>query len=335
MFLNIWSLALTMSSVVVLFLLVMAVRTAVRVLRNWNPASDDNTQIRLESEIWLSSTLVAYALGFQILTLILFVVAADQFSGAIVGAMCATGSLLANDYGIPALVVKLVGVFFYGAWILLHQLDIRSERYPLVRVKYIYLLILFPLLLVDIALQSFYIGGLKPDIITSCCAVVFSGSTGGGTNLISDIPLNILFPAFYGTAGVLLFVGLFLIRRWYGAVGYLYGAGWLWFFLVALVMLTTVVSSYIYAMPYHKCPFCILKPEYNYIGFVLYGTLIPAAFFGMSTVVSELVYKREGLAQVVRRFQRKAVQISLVLLVFFTLLASYHYLLYQVRGGEW
>ena len=56
--------------------------------------------------------------------------------------MCATGALLANPYGMPALLVKLFGVFFYGFWILLHQLDIRSEHYPLVRIKYLALLLL-------------------------------------------------------------------------------------------------------------------------------------------------------------------------------------------------
>ncbi len=334
MFLNIWSLALTLCSVVVLFLLLIAGRTAVRVLRFWDPASDSNRQISLESEIWLSSTLVAYALAFQILTLILFVIAADQFSGAIVGAMCATGSLLANDYGVPALVIKLVGVFLYGGWILLHQLDIRSEQYPLVRRKYVYLLILFPVLIADIVLQSMYIGLLKPDIITSCCAVVFSGSAGGGTNLLAAIPLSVLFPSFYGTAVGLLLLGLYLCRKWHSVLGFLYSGAWLWFFLVSLAMLVTVVSSYIYAMPYHKCPFCILKPEYHYIGFILYGTLIPAAFFGMSVGVVEMVRNAAGLGQVVRRYQKGAVTASLVLLVVFTMLSSYHYLIYRIAGGE-
>ena len=334
MFLNPWSLALTLCSLVVLVLGAVAAKTAVRVLRFWEPGSDSNQQIRLENEIWLSSTLVAYGLGFQVITLILFVLAADEFCQVIVGAMCATGALLANPYGMPALLIKLFGVFFYGLWILLHQLDIRSEHYPLVRIKYLALLLLLPLLVLDVTLQTLYIAGIKPDIITSCCAVVFGESTGGSTNLITGYSQQGVLLAFAGSIAGLLLVGWGLLRRWQTWLAGLYAAGWLWFFVLSLVVITTVISSYVYAMPYHKCPFCILKPEYHYFGFALYGTLTPATFFGASAPVVGLVRGRAGLEGVVARYQRLAVQLSLILLVIFSGLSFYHYLKYLISGGE-
>ncbi|MBU2538182.1 MAG: hypothetical protein KKH22_07065 [Proteobacteria bacterium] len=334
MFLNPWSLALTLCSFVVLVLGAVAGKTALRVLRFWDPGSDSNRQIRLENEIWLSSTLVAYGLGFQIITLILFVLAADQFCQVIVGAMCATGALLANPYGMPALLVKLFGVFFYGFWILLHQMDIRSEQYPLVRIKYLALLLLLPLLALDVTLQTLYIGGIKPDIITSCCAVVFSDSTGGGTNLLTGFSQQGLLIAFIGSIIGLMTVGWGLLRRWRSWLAGLYTVGWLWFFGLSLVMITTVISSYVYAMPYHKCPFCILKPEYLYFGFALYGALIPAAFFGASAAPTGLFRDKGGLAGVVDGYQRLAVKLSLVLLLVFSGLSFYHYLKYLILGGE-
>ncbi|MFA7383908.1 MAG: hypothetical protein WC001_10710 [Desulfurivibrionaceae bacterium] len=334
MFLNPWSLALSLCSLVVLVLGVVAGRTAVRVLRFWEPGSDSNRQIRLENEIWLSSTLIAYGLGFQIITLILFVLAADEFCQVIVGAMCATGALLANPYGMPALLVKLVGVFFYGFWILIHQLDIRSEQYPLVRPKYLVLLLLLPLLLLDVTLQTLYIAGIKPDIITSCCAVVFSESNGATTNLLSGYSQQGLLLAFLGSMFGLAVLGVGLLRRWHPWLAGLYAAGWLWFFGLSLVVITTVISSYVYAMPYHKCPFCLLKPDYHYFGFALYGVLISATFFGASAAFAGLVRGRAGLAGVVARYQRLAVQLSLVLLVIFSGLSFYHYLKYLISGGE-
>ena len=334
MFLNPWSLALSLCSLVVLLLGAVAGKTAVRVLRFWEPGSDSTQQIRLENEIWLSSTLVAYGLGFQIITLILFVLAADEFCQVIVGAMCATGALLANPYGMPALLVKLFGVFFYGFWILLHQLDIRSEHYPLVRIKYLALLPLLPLLLLDATLQTLYIAGIKPDIITSCCAVVFGESTGGGANLITGYSQQGLLTAFTGSILGLMVVGWGLLRRWQAWLAGVYTLGWLWFFGLSLVVITTVISSYVYAMPYHKCPFCILKPEYDYFGFGLYGALIPAAFFGASAAIAGLARGRAGLAGVVDRYQRLTVQLSLILLVIFSGLSFYHYLKYLISGGE-
>lgn len=334
MFLNPWSLALSLCSLVVLVFGAIAGKTAVRVLRFWNQDSDSNQQIRLENEIWLSSTLVSYGLGFQILTLILFVLAADKFCQVIVGAMCATGALLANPYGMPALLVKLFGVFFYGFWILLHQLDIRSEHYPLVRIKYLTLLLLLPLLILDVTLQTLYIAGIKPDIITSCCAVVFSDSTGGGTNLLSGYSQQGLLIAFTSTIICLAVMGLRLLRRWQSWLAGLYATGWLWFFGLSLVMITTVISSYVYAMPYHKCPFCILKPEYHYFGLALYGTLIPATFFGASAPFTGLLRNKTGLSWVVDRYQRLAVKLSLLLLLIFSGLSFYHYLKYLISGGE-
>jgi len=113
-----------------------------------------------------------------------------------------------------------------------------------------------------------------------------------------------------------------------------FSAGWLWFLGLATVAIITVFSSYIYAMPYHNCPFCILKPEYHYIGFALYFTLIPASFFGLSTLLVEPFKNREDLAETVTKFQRTAIKISLVLLLLLAAISSYHYLLYKISGGE-
>jgi hypothetical protein len=334
MFLNSWSLGLSLAGLIILLLGIFACRTAVRVLRYWDPASDSNLQIKLENEIWLASTLVEYGLGFQILTLVLFVMAADTFCQVIVGAMCATGALLANNYGMPALLVKITGVFLYGFWIVLHKLDISSETYPLVKIKYIYLLLILPLLFADITLQTLYISFLSPDIITSCCAVVFGSSGETGRNLLEGLSQSTLLPFYYCTVIILAVLGLFLLKRWLLPLVALFSAGWLWFLGLATVAIITVFSSYIYAMPYHHCPFCILKPEYHYIGFVLYFTLIPASFFGITTIIVQPFKKVNDLGSAVKRYQRTAIKISLLLLLILVATSSYHYVLYMISGGE-
>lgn len=334
MFLNSWSIALIICGLVVLLLMGFAAISGVRVLLYWNPDSDANQQIRLENEIWLTSTLVEYVLGVQIISLLLFVLAADYYSQSITGAMCATGSLLANDFGVPALIVKIGGVFFYGFWIVLHQLDIRSERYPLVRMKYVYLLLLLPLLIIDLALGILYIAGLHPDIITSCCGVVFGKPSGGGTNLLTGISPEMSLILFYGSVLLLMLVGGKLLARWQTWGSLFFSSAWLWFFLLALMVVTTVFSSYIYAMPFHKCPFCILKQEYHYIGLFIYVFLFVGAFLGMSVVVAEPLRSLEGLEEIVLRFQKRAVVLSLVLLLFLVATVSYPYLRYILRGGE-
>jgi len=338
MLLDSWSLALTLGSLIVIFLVATATRTGVRVLRHWNPSSDGQQQIRLESEIWLSSTLVAYALGIQILSLVLLVLAADEFAGMIKGAMCATGSLLANGFGMPALLVKLAGVFFYGFWLLLHHLDIQSESYPLVRGKFLFLLALLPLLGADVALQTLYLFNLTPDIITSCCAVVFSPESGSGPNLLAGWSETALLSFFYSSAVILAGLGGWLLFN--GRQGQrsmaklLYSLAWLCFLGLALVVITTAVSSYVYAMPFHRCPFCILKPQYGYIGFALYGSLLAAAFFGITVWPAGWFSDRPGLSAAVAGYQRLACRTSLFLLFCFIGLASFHWLRYFFAGGE-
>lgn len=334
MFLNPWSVALCLLSFAALFLIGIACKTAISVLRYWDPASDGPLQIRLENETWLSSTLVQYALGFQILSLVLFASAADKFSQVISGAMCATGALTANSFGMPALYVKLVGAFFYGFWIVLHYLDISSERYPLLRLKYILLVFLLPLLIVDAVTQTLYIAELKPDIITSCCAVVFGEGSGNDGNLLGVVPQGMVLAAFYVTAVLLAICGHFLFRRLWKPLLLINGVIWLWFVGISFVAITAIFSSYVYAMPYHHCPFCILKPEYSYIGFLMYGTMLPAGFFGISSALVSLIPDRFGLDSVIHRFQKTAVLLSSILLVCFVIVSSYHYVVYRFLGGE-
>jgi hypothetical protein len=56
------------------------------------------------------------------------------------------------------------------------------------------------------------------------------------------------------------------------------------------------VSLYIYEHPNHHCPFCILKPEYGYQGYLLYLPLFAAAAAGLATGVLSLFGGRPNLA---------------------------------------
>jgi hypothetical protein len=335
MFLNSWSIALAIISLTVIVLVSLAARTAIRVLRYWDVESDSNLQICLENETWLASTLVEYGLGFQIVSLILFALAADNFSQVVIGAMCATGALTANSYGMPALFIKMAGLYLYGFWIVVHHLDISSEKYPLLKFKYIYLVCLFPLLCTDIVLQTLYIAGLTPDIITSCCAVIF-GQEGSGRdmNLMGALSREIMLPIYYGSAFILLLTGGWLVVKWRKWLALINAVGWALFLIISFMVITAIFSSYIYAMPYHRCPFCILKPEYNYIGFLIYGTLMPGAFFGISATLVTFFNKQEGIAISIRKYQTIAVKLSLFFLITFVSISSFHYLIYRFWGGE-
>ncbi len=98
--------------------------------------------------------------------------------------MCAAGSLYVNDYGYPALLLKLFNFLLAGLWLILNYTDNRAYDYPLIKKKYAFLLILAPFILTEIVLQANYFLRLRPDIITSCCGSLFSAE---GTSLASEL----------------------------------------------------------------------------------------------------------------------------------------------------
>ncbi len=341
MIMNGWSIALIVCSSGVIFLGLLAVFCGIKVLRFWNHGSDTSRQIRLENEIWLTASLMQYGLVFQILSLLLLVLAADSFSSILIGAMCATGAFLANSYGIPALLVKILLIFFCGYWLILHRLDMMSESYPLVRIKYTYLLFLVPLLGMEAILQFSYLYNLEPDVITSCCGVIFRQSNSDGYNLLGSFSTPLLLSLFYGQACVIVLLGLiilFQIKRGIPSFRSLmtisFSVCWTLFFVISIWVIINVFSSYIYAMPSHRCPFDILQSEYNFIGYPIYLTLFLATFLGTGCGVAHMVRRYDSLASHVSRFQFIATAASLLLLIVFLLLTAYAPLQYILAGGE-
>ncbi|MGW8193695.1 MAG: hypothetical protein ACWGOX_05460 [Desulforhopalus sp.] len=295
----------------------------------------------MESETWLSGLLMEFGMFLQVISLLLLVQAADSYSEVLVGAMCATGALLASPFGVPVLMLKLFGLFFYGNWIVLHRLDLCSEYSPLIRLKYGYLLLLLPLLLLDIYCLLMYLAELQPDIITSCCGVIFEGGENDGKNLVGPLPVGLLMGSFYTLAGLLFACGVLQLKNGDNdglcrgkLLRLLCSVLWLLFFILALLVITGVISSYIYGMPFHRCPFDILKREYNYIGYPIYLTLITATFCGMSGGGAQLLAGLPGLEAPVSRYTTKAASLSLLMLAVFLLLITWYPALYILAGGE-
>ncbi|MCP4337828.1 MAG: hypothetical protein GY799_02845 [Desulfobulbaceae bacterium] len=341
MLLNSWSITLLVISAASFFLAGGAARTAIRILRFWDADADTARQIQLENETWLSALLMEYGMVLQLVGLLLLVLAADSYSEILIGAMCATGAFLANGYGISLLLVKILGVFLYGFWIVLHRLDISSEYLPLTRFKFLYLLMLTPLLLFDMILLVLYLVQLEPDIITSCCGVVFGNATGEETNLIGPMPVGLVMSVFFSMAGVLSVVCFLLLKKidkgaFHGEriIGIVFSLSWMFFFCLALLVITAVISSYIYAMPFHRCPFDILKKEYCFVGYPIYITLFAATFFGMSAGVTSLFTTIASLEGAVRIFRKTSLRLSLLLLPLFLVIISWFPAVYFLGGDR-
>lgn len=313
-------LALLLASALVGLLLAGAAALGLRILQGWDLRSGSEKQLALERRTYLVSSLVATALGVQMLSLFLFIFTADDLHGQFVGAMCAAGSLAVHAFGYPTLLLKLATSLLAGLWLVLHRTDLQGYDYPLIRAKYGLLLLLAPLALVEAWLQFRYFSGLKADVMTSCCGALFGQGRQGIAAGLAGLPPRVAQPLFWSLLGALTLVGCAWLRWRRGA--WLFSLLSLGYFIAALVSLVSFFGLYIYALPTHHCPFCLLHREHGFIGYVLYGALLGGVVVGMGVGAVAPFRNRASLNQALPRMQARWVIASLGLAWLFALIVG-------------
>lgn len=314
-------LALTLGSLLISGMLGYAAFFGATILRFWDLNSGSELQLRLERQTYLISTLLTVALIFQFLSFFLFVYTADRLHPYFTGAMCAAGSLNANGWGYPVLVLKLATLILAGLWLIINRADIGGFDYPLIRVKYRLLLGLAPFVFVEAAAQWLYFWHLRPNIITSCCGALFS--TAGeslGADVLSLPPKPMLVAAFIAI-GAVLAAGLWFFRT--GKGGYLLAGLSLAAFIIAGLACITVVSLYIYELPTHHCPFCFLQWEYWFIGYPMYLMLLIGVLGGLGAGLLTVFRDRESLTASLPALQARLALAAIVGFGVFALIVGY------------
>jgi hypothetical protein len=314
-------LALVVGSILIGFLLLLACGQAVGILRHWNLASGSERQLLLERRTYLVSTVMSYACAFQVVSLFLFIYTADDLAPLFVGAMCAAGTLAVNGYGYPTLLAKVASAVLAGAWLVVNHADTQGRDYPLIRPKYVGLLLLAPVMLLEMGLQAAYFGGLRADVITSCCGSLFSTTGSGVSAELARLPAVPTTVVFYGVVAALAAATLWFVRRDSG--GYLVAGASLAAFGVSIAALIAVISPYIYELPTHRCPFCILQAGYHYIGYPIYGLLLTGTIAGLGVGLLHPWRKRPSLAAAAPPLQRRLALTAMACFAAFALLAAY------------
>lgn len=285
---------------------VAAVPHAVAVLRHWDTGSGSARQLVLERRTTLVSAVIAAMLVAQVVALLLFVVNADRMATRFVGAMCALGTLQVNRWGFPALFAQVALLFAAGMWLTLNAVDVRSPHYPLTRAKHGLLLGVVPLAGLSFALQLAYFAGLRADVITSCCGSLFSTApgvaVGQGAGAFAAWPPSLAIPAFFtAIAAVAALAFLVGVRRRGGALLGVAGVAGL---AVSLLAIVAFVAPYVYEDPRHHCPFCILKAEYGYAGYLLYLPLFGATAAALGALALQPFAGRTLVAEPAARATR-------------------------------
>ena len=78
------------------------------------------------------------------------------------------------------------------------------------------------------------------------------------------------------------------------------------------------ISLYIYELPTHACPFCLLQKDYHYIGYPLYLTLLGGAITGIGTGALMPFKKIKSLSAILPGIQKKLALTSILFLLIFT-----------------
>lgn len=295
---------LIVGSIITLMMVSYAVVVGSFILVRWDYSSSSETQLKLERKTYLVSTLVNWALGFQIVSTVLFVYTMDDIHELFVGAMCATGSLNANPIGWYALFVKIGVLFLSGFWLALNVVDQRLEDYPFIRLKYGLLIGLLPFLAVDLGLQLAYFTGLEPAIITSCCGSLFGNDSVTAIASLSAVAVRPTMIAFYIVAAMYVVVSVVVLLKTQAIFRYFQSLATLVFLAVAITSIISFVSIYIYELPTHHCPFDILQGWYDFIGYPIYISLFLSVYFGALSGLFQPLKGHPGAARVIGKMEK-------------------------------
>ena len=321
MILNPAIIALITSSLLITAYAVYASVIGFQILDRWDIKSGSQGQMVLERKTYLISTLLAYLFGLSLFSLFLFIYTADHVHNLFVGAMCAAGSLNVNQYGYPALVIKIVNFFLCGIWLIINFADTKGLDYPLIRIKYKLLIVITTLLALETFLVINYFMSLKPNVITSCCGTLFSTdaeSIAAGLASLPSVPAKVLF---YLSVVLTLRSGIHFLVTGKAARVFAYFSTWL--FVFSFVAVISFISLYFYELPTHHCPFDLLQWEYDYIGYPLYLFLFSAGITGAGAGVIDRFKDASSLKLVIPGLQKKLCLFSMIGYTVFTLIATY------------
>jgi hypothetical protein len=302
--------ALLLGSLLTAAMMLYGAHYGVRILRSWDLSSGSELQLGLERRTYLISTMMSYAFGFQLLSLFLFLYTADKLNTLFVGAMCAAGTLNVNAFGYPTILLKIVNFLLAGLWLIVNHTDSRAWDYPLIRKKYRLLLVILPFILAETMAQAVYLLSLRPNVITSCCGTLFSSEAPGMSASLASVSPEHAHAALYTSMAVTFGSGLYFHIK--GRAGSLFSLASLATFIVAIVALISLISLYIYELPTHHCPFCILQREYGYLGYPMYLSLLAAAVCGTGAGAIARFRAIESLAGVLPPMQRRLTMTSLL-----------------------
>ena len=269
-----------------LILQAIAFINALGILRRWDFGSTSSLQYKLEKRAYLVILIILFTLGFKLLQLPFFSFTVDKLSNIVPGAMCGAGVISANEYGPVLLSLKVAILFLTGIWLILNNQDLKETDYPYFKVKFWFFILIFFFVITESVLDLLYLANISILSPVACCSTIYGVVGGSPIPFDLDVPrLLMLFYLIYGLAMVTSFYRYAFMNFITNAI----------FLYIAYYAVVYFFGTYVYELPTHKCPFCMLQKEYFYVGYFIWGTLFLGTFFGVAGAVLKVIMKKEVL----------------------------------------
>lgn len=309
--------ALLFTETILYVLAFVAFVWGLKIYKNWDFESLASSQYLLEKKNYFTTTVIVFILGIKFVLLPLFAHIVDGLSDVVPGAMCGAGVISANDYGMPIFIIKLLVLFLGVCWSIANTIDLQNN-YAYTKRKYELFFGIFILLTLEFLLQGLYFTHISLESPVMCCSVIYGASNSGST-----LPLS-LSPSTLSVAFGILFIMLFiaLINK-LKTLSFMLGALFLYF---GYYFVLHVVGIYVYELPTHICPFCMLQREYFYVGYLLWGSLFLGSFFSMAPLVLEGLIHQES---------KQSFTIAIFFNLLLAIIALYFIIGFYFKNGVW
>lgn len=263
---------------VFIFFLVVALKISYLMIKKFDFSKSTSFQYSLEKRNVLVSTIVSFFIFLKVPLLFYFLFYLDSLAPSIPGAMCAVGVLNSTPYGAYLIIVKVAVLFMLVWWFYINKFDLNTYGFKYTKLKYKFLILISFAIFLEFLLEINLFNNISPEKIVSCCGSVFGKDVKYFSSFLFNLNDNL---SLLITVVTFLLLAIFFKTKNYT----FYGLASLIFLIVAVYSLIDFFSTYIYELPTHRCPFCILQKDYGYIGYVIYFLLLTGTFYGSSLLV--------------------------------------------------
>jgi len=260
----------------ILFLLLcVALFHTIFILKRWKHNTTTSYQYALEKRSYLVLSIISFVLVSKIALLIFFTYTLNELSTIIPGAMCAAGVVKSNIYGNFTLIIKLFVIMLILLWMTLNKGDQRAKNHPFFKQKLYFFIFIFIFIAVELFLEILFFTNISTQTPVLCCSTIYNTIKSK-----NPLPFNLstkeLITLFY-------LCYIFILSLCYTRKKILLSIFSLLYVYIAYHSIVYFFGLYIYELPTHKCPFCMLQSDYYYIGYLIFGSLFVATYYSLKT----------------------------------------------------